>query len=47
MLRSLRDWLADQAAELARPITHRMAADVADRLVVDVVVTVHTGGHPR
>ena len=43
MIRSLTDWLADQVTAIAHPITRRIAADIADRLTVDVAVTIHTG----
>ncbi len=43
MIRSLTDWIADQVTAIAHPVTQRIAADIADRLTVDVAVTIHTG----
>lgn len=35
---SLRAWLADQIAEAARPISHRITADTLSRIRIDITV---------
>lgn len=46
MLRSLTDWLADQATSLAAPLARR-AQHTIRQLITDAVVSVHAGGCPR
>lgn len=37
---SLAAWLTDQATELARPIAHRLADDIASRIRIDITVRI-------
>ena len=38
MVTSLAAWLADQVAEAIRPVSERMARDIASRLRVDITI---------
>ena len=41
---SLRAWLADQIAEAARPIAHRITTDTLSRIRIDITVRLSLDG---